>query len=88
MKDEELIGLEVEGFRFNSVSKCSFAPPMEKYIGVKGVIKRVNSDVIGIQFPNKDSWSYPKELVLKQLELNKEETDLKELFNKIKSYGK
>ena len=71
---EQYVGRKVKGVSFNSEQYrgIAFNSDMNKYIGCEGVIKEYlkeeNSFKITFECPVRDSWYYPAEVILPQLE--------------------
>lgn len=90
MKEEDLVGKEIKGFKFESSERLFYAPLMNKFIGKVGEITsaRIGYGCVDVKFSSStvDAWTYPLKEVLEQLkEQDKELSDqeIKELFNKI-----
>lgn len=94
MKYEHLIGKSVKGFKFTvEQGGIGYNPHMDKYVGKSATIvahvnplSTIRSAAFRFMFEDEETFIYPEQMVLDQLEANRDLSDdeINKLFNKIK----
>lgn len=84
MKEENLIGKEIVGFKFKGTSECNWVLSISKHIGKIGKIIEESKTSCYVKFDDDDAWWFPTDQVLKQLK-EEEEIDINALFEQIKN---
>ena len=80
----ELLRETILGFKFENTEDCIFDKYMEQYINVPGKIVEVTENECLVKFEDGESWYYPTDLVIEQIEINAQSIDLNNLFKQIK----